>query len=188
MKRGAIIIMLCLAALVVAVVWHLLALPKLHLHYAGLRHDLVEDRWFADLWLTNTLNRPIHCCGYQCRTARGFQSNDSMIDFQCTVGFEENRIQAWPLWFAITLDLKPGEAARLSLDIPRGNAPKRIGVTVAREIRPATKMERSLHRVTNHLPAWLWPPPRHTETVWCPTKLIYPPDLTVTNLTAGANR
>jgi hypothetical protein len=176
MKRGIIIVTLCLAALAIAVVWHLLALPKLRLHYTGLRHDSVENRWFADFWFTNTLNRSIHCCGYQSKTANGLQTLNSLIDFQCTVGFEENRIQAWPLWLAISLDLKPGEAVRLSLDLPPAHPPTRVGVIIVKEIHRDTKIERSLHRLTNRLPGWLWPPPKYTETIWSAASLAYPPN------------
>jgi len=196
-------------AILVVVVWRLVVPREPSLLFGGFRHSLVDKVWYADLWITNTTAKTIHCKGYVTRDRGGLHTNDSMLDFQCTVDFEGKRVQVWPLWLATWLDLKPGEAAKLGLNIVPEHVPSQIALIYDPlspnqtgqgnpfSVTPASTGLASWQQTFRNLLSRPWNYLRSKfgfkddaeRQVWCPTKLSFPKHLPVeTNSSSGLTR
>jgi hypothetical protein len=176
MKQREVIFFIVLVGIVCLFIWRVLAARELKLHFGGFRHANAEERWYADFWFTNTSPNLIHCTGYVCEDSQGWRTNESLIDFQCTVGFQEKRVQEWPLWLASYLDLKPGEAVKIGLNITPGQVPKHIGLKYSSDPGPryTNTVNTAWRKLKRHMPLrWLGKTPLY-QTVLCPTELVFP--------------
>jgi hypothetical protein len=168
-RRGMVWMLWVLVLLGFVIVWYLASAHKMKLHFAGFKHSAMEERWYAEMWFTNTSHKTIHCSGYACQDEHGARTNDSLLDFQCTVGFKEGQIQVWPLWFASWLDLQPGEAVKLSLYLEPTSPPQRSGLRYA-EIGEPSRMEKALKKAAGYIPRRFRGKRKDpVKTIWCAT-------------------
>jgi hypothetical protein len=176
MKRREVIFFIALVGMVCLIIWRVLAAREMKLRFGGFRHVNSEERWYADFWFTNTTPHLIHCTGYLYQDIRGWQTNESLLDFQCTVGFQEKRVQEWPLWFASYLDLKPGEAVKIGLNITPGQVPKHVGLKYSYDPGPrnTNAVYTVWRKVKRQIPMRLLGRKPLYETVLCPTELVFP--------------
>jgi hypothetical protein len=182
MKRRAFVVLGSIVALLgfVGGLWLSLEARKPRLDFAGFRYSTADNRWYADLRLTNKSSTGMHCDGYVCWIADGFRTNESLLDFQCAVGFEDKQVETWPLWFATWLDVKPGESAKLSLNFEPSHPPKRIGLRYSEIERRPNPITAALNKAHNYihrafrLKRRRFGPVMGTKVLWCPDGLVFP--------------
>jgi hypothetical protein len=178
MKRQRLILAGSIVAVLLIVLgaWYAIASRLPRLSYAGFRYFQVDGRWYVDLQVRNRSARSIHCDGYVAEYLGGVKTNDSMLDFRCTVEAGSKQVQSWPLWFATYLDLKPGETAKLSLNIDPNNPPRHIGLRYSEVFSPPGRIETIInqaryyaHRLLRVKARRRMPVP--AKVVWCSAPL-----------------
>ena len=182
MKRQRLILAVSIAAVLVIVLgaWYAVASRQPRLAYAGFRYFQVDGRWYVDLQVRNRTAKTIHCDGYVAEYSAGVKTNESMLDFRCTVEAGNKQVQSWPLWFATYLDLKPGEIAKLSLNIDPNNPPRHIGLRYSEVFTQPGRVESIINQARYYAHRilrvrWRRRVINQAKVVWCPAPLALDP-------------
>jgi outer membrane receptor protein involved in Fe transport len=187
MTRQRLILVVSLAALLFIVLgaWYAVSSRQLTLSYAGFRYFQLDGRWYVDLQVRNRSTRTIHCDGYVAEYSGGVKTNESMLDFRCTVEAPSGQTQSWPLWFATYLDLKSGETAKLSLNIDPNNPPRHIGLRYSEVFTPPGRVETFINQLRYYAHRLLRVRVRRrvlnpAKVVWCPATPQFNPAMATT--------